>query len=66
VPEKKCELVSRQVTSQVPEQKCQDRQEDVCVFVSVPKCTTVQDKVEKKVTFVKPKNRTPSFNVVFE
>jgi hypothetical protein len=66
VPEKKCELVSKQVTNQVPEQKCQDRQEDVCVFVAVPKCTTVQEKVEKKVTFVKTKKRMPSSHVVFD
>jgi hypothetical protein len=47
--ERQCQLVDRQVTSQVAQQKCQDRQEDVCVLVPVPKCTIVKEKVEKKV-----------------
>ena len=47
---KKCQQVARQVSTQVAEEKCQDREEDVCVLVPVPKCSTVQDTVTKQVT----------------
>jgi len=48
-----CKTVEKPFTTQVPEQKCLERLEEVCVPVPRQKCHTVQDKVPKLVsTFV--------------
>jgi hypothetical protein len=45
----KCITVDKPITTNVPEQKCFDRFEDVCVQVPRQQCNTVQDKVSKQV-----------------
>jgi hypothetical protein len=45
-----CKTVEKPFTTQVPEQKCLERLEEVCVPVPRQKCHTVQDKVPKLVS----------------
>jgi len=42
--------VDRPFTTQIPEQKCFDRLEDVCLPIAKQKCNTVQDKVDRLVS----------------
>ncbi len=45
-----CKTVEKPFTTQVPEQKCLERLDEVCVPVPRQKCHTVQDKVPKLVS----------------
>jgi hypothetical protein len=42
--------VQKPFTTQVPEQKCHDRLEEVCHPIARQKCHTVQDKVDRLVS----------------
>ena len=45
-----CKTVEKPFTTQVPDQKCLERLDEVCVPVPRQKCHTVQDKVPKLVS----------------
>ena len=49
-----CNTIQKPVTYTVPENKCYDVENDVCVTVSRQECKTVQDKVETKVNVLEP------------
>jgi hypothetical protein len=50
VTRQECKTVEKPFTTQVPEEKCVDRLEEVCVPVARQKCDTVQDKVDRLVS----------------
>ena len=57
VPRRECKTVTRSqcitvdkpLTTTIPEQKCFDRLEEICVPVQRQHCDTVQDKINKQV-----------------